>query len=330
MFLIIPNTMIELEDLDENSLRLLYNSMRESIIDVASMDSAAVSEMKKFLYEYGTTGDLLRVNVSLDTGVNSSIKPKTFVADAVFLEDGAQVPTLDTNMFLPFEGVPDAKDITISSSKFQFINDKVVVDGVPVDFGSPFVVGGRRVVLAKGSVVLLLEDSLVRVFPEDGVQSEIIVNDGTLAVGDVMTTGIFQLDKKEESDSGSTPSTSLTSYVFFHDASTDQRTCVSRRTHTVDFLQTAASSLIDLGYVDGTLEQVLEYDTSSVEIRSVSTEGKESVATIDVDGLSFSSNDSAVLLGEFRMKYDEDTDTVQIQHLDVASGEYVTKREFGR
>jgi len=323
--------MIELEDLDENSLRLLYNSMRDSIIDVASMDSAAVSEMKKFLYEYGTTGDLLRVNVSLDSGVvTSGVNSKPFVAEAVFLADGAQVPTLDTNMFLPFEGVPDAQDITISSSKFQYINDKVVVDGVPVEFGSPFVVGGRRVVLAKGSVVLLLEDSLVRVFPEEGVQSEIIVNDGTLAVGDVMTTGLFQLDKKEESDSGSTPSTSLTSYVFFHDASTDQRTCVSKRTHTVDFLQTTASSLIDLGYVDGTLEQVLEYDTSSVGIRSVSTEGTESVATIDVDGLSFSSNESAVLLGEFRMKYDEDTDTVQIQHLDAVSGEYVTKREFGR
>lgn len=313
--------MIELEDLDENSLRLLYESMRKSIIDVASMDSAGVTEMKKFLYEYGKTGDLLRVNVSLDSGKTS------FVADAVFLEDGATITALDKNMFLPFEGVPEARDIMISSSKFQFIDNKVVVDGQEIEFGSPFVVGGRRVVLAKGSVVLLVEDSLVRVFPEEGVQAEIISNDGTLAVGDVMTTGIFQLDKKADSDS-----TSLVSYVFFHDASTDQRTCVSRRTHTVDVSETSASTLIDLGYVGGTLEKVLEYDTSSVGIRSVSASGKESVATIDVDGLSFSSNDSAVILGalgEFRIKYDEDTDTVQIQHLGT-SGTYVTKREFGR
>lgn len=320
--------MIDLEELDESSLRLLYDSMRDSIIDVASMDPAGVVEMKKFLYEYGKTGDLLRVNVSFDTSTT-----KTFVADAVFLEDGASLPTLDTNIFLPFEGIPDAQDITISSSKFQFVNDKVVVDGQEVDFGSPFVVGGRRVVLAKGSIVLLLEDSLVRVFPEEGVQNEIIVNDGTLAVGDVMTTGIFQLEKKEESDSGSTPSTSLTSYVFFHDASTDQRTCVSKRTHIVDFSQTSASSLIDLGYLDGTLENVLDYGTSSVGIRSVSTGGNESIATIDVDGLSFSSNDSAVILGslaEFRIKYDDNTDTIQIQHLNVNSGDYVTKREFGR
>lgn len=311
--------MIELEDLDANSLRLLYESMRESIIDVASMDSAGVTEMKKFLYEYGKTGDLLRVNVSLDSGKTS------FVADAVFVEDGETITALDKNVFLPFEGVPEARDITISSSKFQFIDNKVVVDGQEVEFGSPFVVGGRRVVLAEGSVVLLVEDSLVRVFPEEGVQAEIILNDGTLAVGDAMTTGIFQLDKKEEDF------TSLVSYVFFHDASTDERTCVSKRTHTVDVSETSASTLIDLGYVGGTLEKVVEYDTTSVGIRSVSASGKESVATIDVDGLSFSSNDSAVILGalgEFRIKYDEDTDTVQIQHLDGLR--YVTKREFGR
>lgn len=325
--------MIDLEELDESSLRLLYDSMKDSIIDVASMDAAGVVEMKKFLYEYAKTGDLLRVNVSFDPS-----NTKTFVADAIFLEDGASIPTLDSNIFLPFEGISDSEyqDITISSSKFEFVNDKVVVDGKEVDFGSPFVVGGRRVVLAKGSVVLLLEDSLVRVFPEEGVQNEIILNDGTLAVGDVTTTGIFQLEKKEESDSGSTPSTSLTSYVFFHDASTDKRTCVSKCTHIVDFSQTSASSLVDLGYLDGTLENVLDYGTSSVGIRSVSTSGnvvKESIATIDVDGLSFSSNDSAVILGsfaEFRIKYDDNTDTIQIQHLNVNSGDYVTKREFSR
>lgn len=325
---------MDLDELDETSLRLLYDSMKESIIDVASMDAAGVSEMKKFLYEYGTTGDLLRVNVSFDDS-------KKFVTDAVFLEDGANLSTLDTNVFLPFEGVPDAQDIIISSSKFEFVDDKVIVDGLEVGFGSPFIVGGRRVVLAKGSVVLLLEDSLVRVFPEEGVQSEIILNDGTLAVGDVMTTGIFQLEEKSVEDQfNSSPDTSIVSYVFFHDVSTDQRTCVSKRTHTVNFLQTEGSSLLDLGYLDGAVEKVLDYGSSSVGIRSISpTSHSESVATIDVDGLSFSSNESAVVfhpnpnlggLSEFRIKYDENSDTVVIQHLDQTSGEYVTKREFGR
>ena len=310
-----------METLDELDLRLLYDSMKESIIDVASMDAAGVTEMKKFLYEYAETGDLLRVNVSFDSS-------RSFVTDAVFLGDGAVLPTLETNVFLPFEGIPKTDPITISDTKFEFLDSKVVVNGEEVGFGSPFVVGGRRVVLAKGSVVLLLEDSLVRVFPEEGVQSEVIENDGTLAVGDVTSTGIFQLEKKSDGSD-----TSIVSYIFFHDASTDQRTCVSKRTVSVDFLQTEGSSLLDLGYLDGSVEKVLDYGSSSVGIRSVSNVGSESVATIDVDGLSFSSNESAVILGsfsEFRMKYDENSDTVQIQHLDDVSGEYVTKREFGR
>ena len=319
---------MDLGELDESSLRVLYDSMKDSIIDVASMDSAGVTEMKKFLYEYAKTGDLLRVNVSFDSN------PKKFLAEAVFLEDGANLPILDTNVFLPFEGVPDAKDITISSSTFEYVDDEVIVDGIQVGFGRPFIVGGRRVVLAKGSVVLLLEDSLVRVFPEEGVQSEIIINDGTIAVGDVTTTGIYQLEEKSgEDEFNSSPDTSIVSYVFFHDSSTDQRTCVSKRTHAVNFLQTEGSSLLDLGYVGGSVEKVLDFGSSSLEIRSISQSGSESVATIDVEGLSFSSNDSAVILGsfsEFRMKYDENSDTVLIQHLDNVSGEYVTKREFGR
>ncbi|CAM9711450.1 unnamed protein product [Sphacelaria rigidula] len=307
--------------------------MKNSIIDVASMDPAGVSEMKKFLYQHAKTGDLLRVNVSFGEDHDSS---KKFVTEAVFLEDGADIPTLDTNVFLPFEGIPDAKleanqTLTISSSKFEFVDDKVVVDEVEVGFGSPFMVGGRRVVLAKGSIVLLLEDSLVRVFPEEGVQSEIVVNDGTLAVGDIMTTGVFQLEEKSDNSD-----TSIAPYVFFHDASTDQRTCVSKKTHTADFMLTAGSSLLDLAYLDGSLENVLSLDSSSVSIRSISGLGEESVATIDFDGLSFSSNESAVILGSlslgslFRMKYDETSDTIQIQHLDQSSGEYYTKREFGR
>lgn len=322
---------MDLEELDDTCLRLLYESMKDSIIDVASMDAAGVFEMKKFLYEHGKTGDTLRVNVSLEP-------KKNFVTEAVFVEDGAEVPTLDTNIFLPFEGVPNAQDIMISSSKFEYVDDKVVVDDVEVGFGCPFFVGGRRVVLAKGSIVLLVEDSLVRVFPEEGVESEIVLNNGTLAVGDIMTTGIFQLEEKSvDSD------TSIASYVFFHDASTDRRTCVSKRTHKVDFLQTAGSSLLDLGYLDGSLQNVLDYGSSSVGIRSVSGSGADSgsivatTATIDFDGLSFSSNDAAVIIGSsshgsssFRMKYDEASDTMQIQHLDENSGEYVTKREFGR
>jgi len=122
--------------------------------------------------------------------------------------------------------------------------------------------------------------------------------------------------------------------VFLHDDTTDERTLVSKRIHTVDFFETATVSQINLGYVDSsslkTTENVVTYSSSDVAIRSISSTGEESIATIDVDGLSFSSDDSSIVFSEFRIKFDEPTDTIQIQYYDTTTSSYVTKREFGR
>lgn len=306
---------MDLGVLDATSLRILYDSMKESVIDVAAMDNAGVNEMKKFVYDHGQTGDLLRVNVS--------VNDKQFLAEAMFVEEGGSVD-LTGNVFLPFDS--GKAGVTVASSVLKFDDDVMTVDGHEVEFGSPFILGGRRVVLAKGSVVIILEDSLLRDFPEEGVQDEIINNDGTIAVGNVVTSGVSQLERKENSGD-----TSVVAYVFFHDQGTDERVCVAKRTHTVDFFETNGSSLIDLGNSDGNMEQVMGYDSSALQIRSLSTSGAESIATIDVNGLSFSSDESSVVFGsaaEFRIKYDDVSDTVQIQYLDGAT--YVTKREFGR
>ena len=315
-----------LDEMDDLSLKVLYDSMKDSIIDVAAMDSSGVKEMKKFVYDHGKTGDLLRVNVS--------VNDNTFLTEATFLENGAELQSLDTNLFLPFDGLADndetCTEVTISSSKFKYENDIITLNDEDISFGTPFMMAGRRVVLAKGSVVIILEDTLAKDFPEDGVQDEIINNDGTLALGDVTTVGISQLERKE--DSGNT---SVISYVFLHDETTDERTCVSKRTHTVDFFDTATTSQIDLGYVDSsdikTIENVVNYSSSDVNIRSISSTGEESIATINVDGLSFSSDDSSINFpGGWVIKFDEPTDTIQIQYYDTVSGTYVTKREFGR
>jgi hypothetical protein len=323
---------MDLGELDQDSLQMLYNSMKNSIIDVASMDASGIAEMKRFVYDHGKTGDVLRVNVSLDEGP----EPKKFLTEAVFIEEGCVLPTLDRNVFLPFErSDTDSGQVTISSSTFEFSSNRVKVDGTFVDFGSPFMVGGRRVVLARGSVVVLVEDTVVRIFPEEDVAEEIVEIDGTLAVGEVNATGLYQVEKKNVTPSSDDPEpkTYIESYVFHHHPSTDQRTCVFKKTHSVDFLQSRGSTLLELGYLNGTLENVLDYESSYVGIRSVEEGGQESVATISIEGLSFNSNESSVSFGalaEFRLKYEETSDTLQIQHRDESSGEYVTKREFGR
>lgn len=312
--------------MDGDAQRLLYDSMKTSVIDISSMDDSGILEMKKFIYKHAKTGDVLRVNVTLDDE-NANTSSRTFVTEAVFVQEGSHLSELNSNVFLPFGGIPVSESpITISSSKFEFVDDQVRVDDRVVNFGSSFFVGGRRVVLAEGSVVVLVEDTVARVFPEEGVEEEIVSNQGTLAVGDITATGFFQIE-----NSGN-PETSIVSYVFHHDASTDHRTCVYKRTHVLNSSQTSGSSLIELGYSNYGLEKVLEYDSSRVDIRSVSKEGLESSATINVDGISFSSDESAVIFGtesEFRLKYDQASDTLQIQHLNDEK-QYITKREFGR
>ena len=98
-----------------------------------------------------------------------------------------------------------------------------------------------------------------------------------------------------------------------------------------DSFNTSCATTIAIVNNDGNTESTIQYSPTGVDIRSISDEGKESTATIDNNGLSFSSHDSAVMLGntsQFRIKYDETSDTVQIQYFDGQN--YITKAEYSR
>ncbi len=173
----------------------------------------------------------------------------------------------------------------------------------------------------------------LQVFPEDGVQDEIIANGGAVALGDVTTTNTILMETKESSGD-----TSVASYVVFHDNVTDERRCVMRNLKTVDEDQTTCTTAVSMGHVDGTntrsVEDVIQYTTSGVDIRSVSAAGSESVSTMDIEGLSFNSDSVGVIMGasptQFRIFYDDTTETLQIQFLDTSTSQWVTKREFSR
>lgn len=173
----------------------------------------------------------------------------------------------------------------------------------------------------------------LQVFPENGVQDEIIANGGAVALGDVTTTGTILLETKESSGD-----TSVASYVVFHDDATDERRCVMRNLKTVDENHTTCTTAVSMGRVDGTntrsVEDVIQYTPSGVDIRSVSSAGSESVSTMDIEGLSFNSDSVGVIMGaaptQFRIFYDDTTETLQIQYLDTSTSQWVTKREFSR
>lgn len=168
------------------------------------------------------------------------------------------------------------------------------------------------------------------VFQDEGLQTDVVVNDGVVAVGNVTTTGLTLIAEKSASGE-----TEVESFVYLHDDTTSERICISQNIQTVDNQETACTSCLKLCTTDSSggpvLQSCLQYSGEFCEINSVSPSGDENISTINFDGLSFDSDEAAVILGpfsEFRIKYDEGTDTLQIQHLD--EGVYRTKVEYGR
>ena len=306
---------IQLNDLDESSLNDVYLSMKDSIIDVTKMDSNGISCLKQFVYDNGESGDLLKLNVNLHN--------ENIVTNAVFVEDGFSSDEITSNILLPFEGKEEDQSVTIGGNYINYEHDKnkVYVDGVEKNIGDSFILAGRNVSLAKGSVVIVLEDTLQKEFPYDGLQGEIVNNSGAVTYGDISTTTSILMESKE-----STGDTLVSSYVFFRDPVTDQRTCAVEYIKSVNLTQTSCTSSIGIGNTNNTVQTVLEYSSEKVDIRNPSI-----VSTIDVEGISFDSNSAGVVLGDttkFGIFYDEDNDLLQIKYFDDIAGEYVVKKEF--
>ena len=167
---------------------------------------------------------------------------------------------------------------------------------------------------------LKIETTALTVFAHEGIQADVVVNNGAVAVGDVTTRSLSLVEEKPSSGA-----TALASFVYFHDGITSESVCVAESCNTVDENATQCTSAISLCNGDG-MQPCLQYNGDSVSINSASR-----VATVAFDGLSFDSDEAAVVLGpfsEFRIKYDNHTDTLQIQHLE--EGVYSTKVEYGR
>ncbi|CAN0501718.1 unnamed protein product [Laminaria digitata] len=148
------------------------------------------------------------------------LNEKTFLTNAIFVEDGYVSSEITSNILLPFEGRNTDQHVKIGSNSINYTHEtkNVTVDGVSREFGESLVLGGRNVTLARGSIVIILTDTLQKYFPEEGLQGEVISNEGT---------------------------------VFFRDVTTDQRTCAIQYIKTVDLAQIACTATINVGYVDG-------------------------------------------------------------------------------
>jgi len=178
--------------------------------------------------------------------------------------------------------------------------------------------------------LLNINQTELSVFERDGIQPEVVWNDGVVAVGNVTTRDLNLVSEKAEAGE-----TEVKSSVYLHDVTTSERVCISEQVHTVDENDTECVVSVNLSRVDDddnrSMQTCLQYGGESVGIHAASSAGDATTSTINFEGLSFDSDDAAVVLGpfsEFRMRYDDATDTLQIQHLE--DGVYKTKVQYSR
>jgi len=264
--------------------------------------------------------------------MNISLMDENIITKATFVEDGYSNKEITSNILLPFEGKNEDQSVKLGDNHitYEHEDNKVFVDGIQRTFGDTFLLAGRKVSLAKGSIVIVLEDTLQKDFPYDGIQSEIVNNSGAVTYGDICNTNGILIEAKQP-----TGETVVTSYVFFRDPNTDQRLCAVEYTKTVDELQQACTSSIKIGYIDNSnvqqTESVLEYNSKNVNIKNTDEFSISNISTIDVDGICFNSNSSGVILGnsvKFGIFYDEVNDRLQIKYYDDIAEEFIVKKEF--
>lgn len=309
----------------EGDRKVIYDKLRGGVIDIASMDDSVSRGFKEFITENGESGDILRVNVKISN--------QNFNTEARLIKSGDVIDssTNDKNIYLPFGFRQDDQWVKIKSGSrsdkltFEKETESLVVGGAKYGFGESFVLGGRRVVLAKGSVVIVLEDSLPLSFPEEGTQTEVTLDAGTVATGITMANNFIQVrDRKSSGD------TSVSSHVLMFDPVTDERLAVTEINRTVDESLTLGKCTWKTAGITRNLVDTLDYDPSEVRIHSASGTTLNS-SNINTTGLSFSSDDSSIFFGsssQVRVSYSDDK--ILVQFMNRKTGEYVTKTQFER
>lgn len=309
----------------ENDKQAMYDKLKNGVIDLSSMDNSVSREFKAFIVENGTSGDILRVNID--------VSGQLLNAEARLVKNGDTICSSDSdkNIYLPFSFSDKPQEVIMKSGdkvetlKYDIEEESLIVDSRRYGFGESFVLGGRRVVLGQGSVVVIFEDSLPLSFPEEGIQTEITTDAGTLSSGAMMATNYIQIKSKEQSGD-----TVMGSHVYLYNPSTDQRLYATNISKSINSEMTIGECTWKSLNTSNVMSDTLKYCPTSVSIMAVS--GSEiNTSIVDNTGLSFSSDESSIFFGkssQFKLSYENNK--VLIMHLNPETGLYKVKAQFER
>lgn len=308
-----------------NSLEDLYDAMKKTngFIDVAMTEKMGIPGFKEYVQLNGCPGDKLRVSVKHND--------MEFTTDATLLKDASLMDFDDGFQNIYISGRSDVQSIVKygnhrSKVSYEHLTDSIYIDGSMLTYGDSCIVGGLKCIVVKGSVVIVLEDSLPQSFPLVGIENEVTQDAGTSASGVQIATRYIHIKNKESSGD-----TNIESYVYLYDATTDERLGITKIDKIIDEnISSGSCSWKTLDPNTKVLEETLSFAPESVNIKCQNS-NTENTSIFDTNGISFSNNDAGIFLGslqQFKIKYENNK--VLFQYKSSSGTSYVTKASIER
>ncbi|CAN0567631.1 unnamed protein product [Ectocarpus sp. 12 AP-2014] len=340
--------------LEDPHLENLYASVRleDGTYDATQFDKSVHDVFLKYFNDIVQNGDTIYASVILKGA------PKNIETRAV-IEGSTTDVVGDQNLFLPFsKDSGSAQIVTLSNSipvddvEGTTVSDVAVAQDLGGDVellytpesdtftignnvygvGDKFNLFGKMVTVADGSIVLVFEDTVAKVYPfNTSTASNVLGTLGSQFAKNVTCSVINVVGSKTTGASGNTYSSS-----WVYDTETDTIAEATRIVHTID--EDSANGTISIGvrHTDANsntfIEPVVACASGSTTISAQDDSDNTVSTTIDPTGISFDTDDACIYFGaaqKFRIIFRDGTpSTLAIESYDADSGTYMTRSEF--
>jgi hypothetical protein len=336
--------------LDDPHLENLYLSVKleDGTYDATQFDKNVHDIFLKYFNQIVENGDTIYASVILK-GAPKHIETKAVVEGSTVDVSG------DDNLFLPFTKDSDsAQIVTLSNAVpvddaaendgnheqhpsdvelfYTPENDSFTIGGEVYSIGDKFSLFGKMVTVADGSIVLVFEDTVAKVYPfNTSTASNVLGPLGSQFAKNVTCSVINVVGSKTTGASGSTSSSS-----WVYDTETDTIAEATRIVHTIDEDSASATLSIGVRHTDANanafIEPVIECASGSTTISAQDDSDNTVSTTIDSTGISFDTDGASIYFGaaqKFRIIFRDGTpSTLAIESYDADTGTYMTRSEF--
>lgn len=346
---------VETHPLEDPHLENLYASVRldDGSYDATQFDKAVHDVFLRYFNDIVQHGDTIYASVILK-GAHKDIETRAVVEGSTtdvsgdenlflpFTKDssnGTQMVTLNNAVVVDDDAVTDAAGLetgTADSSKVDLLytpqSDTFTIGGSVYGVGDKFSLFGKMVTVADGSIVLVFEDTVAKVYPfSTSTASNVLGPLGSQFAKNITCSVINVVGSKTTGVSGNT---SCSSWVY--NTETDTIAEATRMVHTIDENSESGTLSIGVRHTDGNsnafIEPVITCASGSTVISAQNDSDSTVSTTIDPTGISFDTDDACIYFGaqqKFRIIFRDGTpSTLAIESYDADTGTYMIRSEF--